>query len=212
MNTDFRGEITAFRGQTVRVREAYSLTPKAITVYEGAKPTGTTYGEINVTRTLGGTETLRLKAGETATLFDGKGMEASGPIAFEGKDGFIVIESLTQSTVESPVRMRLVQALVSPEKTDWIIEKAVETGISEIVLVPTARSVTKLTAERATKRLAKCTDIAAGAAEQCGRAVVPSISFMPLVQALEQALLFLFPDFLPDPAVFRRNKEKFPQK
>ena len=89
---------------------------------------------------------LRMKAGETATLFDGKGMEASGPIAFEGKDGFIVVESLTQSTVESPVRMRLVQALVSPEKTDWIIEKAVETGISEIVLVPTARSVTKLTA------------------------------------------------------------------
>ena len=128
---------------------------------------------------------LRMKAGETATLFDGKGMEASGPIAFEGKDGFIVVESLTQSTVESPVRMRLVQALVSPEKTDWIIEKAVETGISEIVLVPTARSVTKLTAERAAKRLAKCTDIAAGAAEQCGRAVVPSISFMPLVQALE---------------------------
>lgn len=128
---------------------------------------------------------LRMKAGETATLFDGKGMEASGPIAFEGKDGFIVVESLTRSTVESPVRMRLVQALVSPEKTDWIIEKAVETGISEIVLVPTARSVTKLTAERAAKRLAKCTDIASAAAEQCGRAVVPSISFMPLAQALE---------------------------
>lgn len=128
---------------------------------------------------------LRMKAGETATLFDGKGMEASGPIAFEGKDGFIVVESLTRSTVESPVRMRLVQALVSPEKTDWIIEKAVETGISEIILVPAARSVTKLTAERAAKRLAKCVDIAAGAAEQCGRAVVPSISFMPLAQALE---------------------------
>ena len=128
---------------------------------------------------------LRMMAGETATLFDGKGMEASGPIAFEGKDGFIVVESLTRSTVESPVRMRLVQALVSPEKTDWIIEKAVETGISEIILVPAARSVTKLTAERAAKRLAKCTDIASAAAEQCGRAVVPSISFMPLAQALE---------------------------
>ena len=109
---------------------------------------------------------LRMRAGDTATLFDGKGMEATGPIAFEGKDGFIVVESLTRSTVESPVRMRLVQALVSPEKTDWIIEKAIETGISEIVLVPAARSVTKLTAERAAKRLAKCVDIAAGAAEQ----------------------------------------------
>ena len=29
---------------------------------------------------------LRMKAGETAVLFDGRGLEASGPIAFEGKD------------------------------------------------------------------------------------------------------------------------------
>ena len=83
VNTDFRGEITAFRGQTVRVREAYSLTPKAITVYEGAKPTGTTYGEINVTRTLGGTESLRLKAGETA-LFD-LGQNMTGWVRFTVK-------------------------------------------------------------------------------------------------------------------------------
>ena len=83
VNTDFRGEITAFRGQTVRVREAFCLTPKAITVYEGAKPTGTTYGEINVTRTLGGTETLRLKAGETA-LFD-LGQNMTGWVRFTVK-------------------------------------------------------------------------------------------------------------------------------
>ena len=67
---------------------------------------------------------LRMKAGETAVLFDGKGAEASGPIAFEGKDGYIVVEEIRHPANESPVRMRLVQALVSPEKTDWIIEKA----------------------------------------------------------------------------------------
>ena len=64
------------------------------------------------------------------------------------------------------------------------------------MLFPAARSVTKLTAERAAKRLAKCVDIAAGAAEQCGRAVVPSISFMPLAQALDledQARFILAP-------------------
>lgn len=128
---------------------------------------------------------LRMKAGETAVLFDGKGAEASGPIAFEGKDGYIVVEGIRRPANESPVRMRLVQALVNPEKTDWIIEKAVETGVSEIVLVPAARSVTKLTGERIQKRLAKCADIAASAAEQCGRAVVPTIRFMPFAEALE---------------------------
>lgn len=128
---------------------------------------------------------LRMKAGEIATLFDGRGTEASGPIAFEGKEGFIVVQTVRQSAVESPVRMRLVQALVSPEKTDWIIEKAVELGIHEIVLVPASRSVTKLSGERIQKRLSKCADIAAGAAEQCGRAIVPSVRFMTFAEALE---------------------------
>ena len=128
---------------------------------------------------------LRMKAGEIATLFDGRGHEASGPIAFEGKDAYIVVQNVRDSNVESPVRMRLIQALVSPEKTDWIIEKAVELGIREIVLVPAARSVTKLSGERIQKRLAKCADIAAGAAEQCGRSFVPEVRFMSLSQALD---------------------------
>ena len=71
--------------------------------------------------------------------------------------------------------MTLVQALVSPEKLDWIVEKAVETGVSEIVLTPAARSVTKLAGERLEKRLQKLRDIAVSAAEQCGRNVVPEI-------------------------------------
>ena len=82
-NTEFHGEITAFRGQTVRVRDEFRLTPKTITVYEGAKPTGTTYGEINVTRTLSGTEQLQLKAGETALVDLGQNM--TGWIRFTAK-------------------------------------------------------------------------------------------------------------------------------
>ena len=82
-NTEFHGEITAFRGQTVRVRDEFRLMPKTITVYEGAKPTGTTYGEINVTRTLSGTEPLQLKAGETALVDLGQNM--TGWIRFTAK-------------------------------------------------------------------------------------------------------------------------------
>ena len=82
-NTEFHGEITAFRGQTVRVRDEFRLTPKTVTVYEGAKPTGTTYGEINVTRTLSGTELLQLKAGETALVDLGQNM--TGWIRFTAK-------------------------------------------------------------------------------------------------------------------------------
>ena len=87
VNVEFKGEITAFRGQTVRVRDAYCLTPKAITVYEGAKATGTTYGEINVTRTLSGTEPLRLKAGETALVDLGQNMTGWIRFTVKGQAG-----------------------------------------------------------------------------------------------------------------------------
>jgi alpha-L-rhamnosidase len=52
LNTEFKGVVTAFKGQTVRVREHLQLIPKKITVYEGITDTGTTYGQINVTRNI----------------------------------------------------------------------------------------------------------------------------------------------------------------
>ncbi len=73
-NTDFNGEITAFRGQTVKVRDFLCRTPQSITVYEGTTATGTTYGAVNVTRTLAGTASLTLKAGETAIVDLGQNM------------------------------------------------------------------------------------------------------------------------------------------
>ena len=63
---------------------------------------------------------LRMKAGDRAVLFDGDGMQAAGPIHFEGKDAWIVVQSVCRPEVESPVAVTLVQALVSPEKMDWI--------------------------------------------------------------------------------------------
>ncbi len=64
-NTEFNGEITAFCGPTVKVRDFLRRTPQTITVYEGTKSLpAPPYGTINVVRTLEGTETLRLKAGE----------------------------------------------------------------------------------------------------------------------------------------------------
>ena len=79
--------------------------------------------------------------------------------------------------------MTLVQSLVAPEKMEWIMEKAVETGISAILLVPAERSVTKLSGDRLAKRLSRLTDIARSAAEQCGRNVVPSISAAPTLKS-----------------------------
>lgn len=127
---------------------------------------------------------LRMVAGDTALLFDGKGNEALGPIAFEGKDSWIVVNDIRQSHTESPIEITLIQALVSPEKLDWIVEKAVECGVKRIVIVPAMRSVTKLSGDRLTKRLEHFKDVALSAVSQCGRAVVPTVEFMPFEKAL----------------------------
>ena len=117
----------------------------------------------------------RLRAGEEVVVFNGTGRQWRGPIRFDQQGAYVALVSTETPLVEPPVRMTLVQALVSPEKLDWIVEKAVETGVSEIVLTPAARSVTKLAGERLEKRLQKLRDIAVSAAEQCGRNVVPEI-------------------------------------
>ena len=118
---------------------------------------------------------LRLRTGEETVVFNGTGRQWRGRIRFDQDGAYVALDAVETPEVEPPVRMTLVQALVSPEKLDWIVEKAVETGVSEIVLTPAARSVTKLTGERLEKRLQKLRDIAVSAAEQCGRNVVPEI-------------------------------------
>lgn len=87
---------------------------------------------------------LRLRTGEETVVFNGTGRQWRGRIRFDQDGAYVALDAVETPEVEPPVRMTLVQALVSPEKLDWIVEKAVETGVSEIVLTPAARSVTKL--------------------------------------------------------------------
>lgn len=120
--------------------------------------------------------TLRLAAGEPVVVFNGSGSQWSGKIAFREKSVFVDELKKEESNVESPIKIILVQSLVNPEKMDWIVEKAVEAGVSEVHLIPAARSVTKLSGERLAKRIAKLEDAVVSASEQCGRNLIMKIS------------------------------------
>ena len=100
---------------------------------------------------------LRLAAGEIVELFNGTGAAWSGPVGFSDASAWVELEHRTDRTAESPLAITLLQSLVAPEKADWIVEKAVEAGISEIIFMPAERSVTKLAGERLEKRLARLT-------------------------------------------------------
>lgn len=77
---------------------------------------------------------------------------------------------------ESTLAVTLVQALQAGEKMDYTIQKAVELGVAAIVPVESRRSVTRLSGERAGRRVAHWQGVAAAACEQCGRNQVPSVA------------------------------------
>ena len=59
---------------------------------------------------------------------------------------------------------------------DWIIEKSVELGVSDIIPLAAQRSVVRLDNDRAEKRLSRWQAIAISAAQQCGRNRLPHIA------------------------------------
>lgn len=123
---------------------------------------------------------LRLREGDAVQIFDGCGHECEGVIsALTGKRVVVGEISANHTDRESPLPVLLAQALCSSEKMDWVIQKATELGVTAIQPLDTKRSVAKLTAERAEKRMEHWQQVAISACEQCGRNVLPEI-YAPL--------------------------------
>ena len=71
---------------------------------------------------------------------------------------------------------------------ELVIQKAVELGASEVVPVSSGRCVVKLDARKAETRVNRWNAIAAGAAKQSKRMIVPEVqTVMSFSQALEYA-------------------------
>ena len=119
---------------------------------------------------------LRLDVGDAVTLFNGEGGEYAGRIA--GTDRGVRVQLAEWQSVEreSPLELVLAQALPAGDKMDWVVQKAVELGVARIQPLLAARSVVRLSGERAAKRVAHWRSVAASACEQCGRNRVPEIA------------------------------------
>jgi 16S rRNA (uracil1498-N3)-methyltransferase len=119
---------------------------------------------------------LRLAAGDSVTVFDGRGSEYAATIDRISKSAVIVrIGEARDVSRESSLSITLAQGISSGERMDYTVQKAVELGVADIQPIATERSVVRLTSERAVKRVAHWQAIAAAACEQCGRNVVPRV-------------------------------------
>ncbi len=134
---------------------------------------------------------VRANAGDSVTVFDGKGRQASAIIreADDGETYFEIVER--GENVRPSVRVALIQALPRSKKMDLIVEKATELGADAIIPVQTARSISRLDQRQAAAKRDRWTRVARSAAKQCGTDWVPTIApVQDLSTAMDAASCF----------------------
>jgi 16S rRNA (uracil1498-N3)-methyltransferase len=131
---------------------------------------------------------LRMKKGDHLILFDGAGWEYETAIKNFSADG-IKVEVLGKNRIQNDApRITLFQALPKANKMDSIVQKATELGACRIIPFQSARSVPRLTVDKARARVSRWRSIATEAARQCGRADIPEVNdFLSFEEAIASA-------------------------
>lgn len=119
---------------------------------------------------------LRMKPGEKVRISNGS-----------GRDFFGIIEGLREEAVEVKIteeeaegtellnQIYLFQALPKGERMEYVIQKAVELGVHEIIPVTMKYCVVKLDEKKAKKKQERWQAIAESAAKQAKRSRIPEI-------------------------------------
>ena len=118
---------------------------------------------------------LRARPGDAVDCIDGAGRRYA--TRFARRAGRELVLEITGRRDESPsgLSIWLVQALIRPERFDWLVQKATELGVERLTPVVTDRTVVRIPADGAAGKVARWQRIATEAAQQCGRATIPRI-------------------------------------
>ena len=119
---------------------------------------------------------LRLKNGEEVLVCDGQGRESLCAVSdvSEGQIS-LVVHRQQPCQSEAAVRVGVYMAFPKGDKLEHVIQKATELGAAEIVAFPSARCVSRPDEKSLKKKLERWQKIAASAAEQSGRGVIPDV-------------------------------------
>jgi len=131
-------------------------------------------------------EVLRLRAGAAVRVFDGAGQEWDGVLEEVSRRGVTAhLLHRIDARPESPLHLTLAVAALKGDRMELVIQKATELGVAQIWPVVTFRTDAAARPALKGSRSERWERVASGAAEQCGRAVVPLVA--PTV-ALEDLL------------------------
>ena len=126
---------------------------------------------------------LRMAVGDPLTVCDMQRTEYACTITEIRPERVLLrIDEAKENRTELPLEICLYQSLPKGDKMEYIVQKAVELGVSEIVPVAGARCIVRLDEKNAQKKVARWQKIAEEAAKQCGRGIIPYVG-MPVTFA-----------------------------
>ena len=124
---------------------------------------------------------LRLRPGAQLLTFDGQSGEWLARVADLAKKRMTIVIQRKTREAETIPDVWLAFSPIKRAHTDWLVEKATELGVAQLIPVITQRTV----AERV--RLERLESIAIEASEQCGRTRVPQIAEpLPLQRFIDE--------------------------
>jgi 16S rRNA (uracil1498-N3)-methyltransferase len=124
---------------------------------------------------------LRLAPGDAITIFDDAGREHDAVICSVGPESAAIeITRSYDAQRESTLQLTLALGLTKGEKMDFVVEKATELGVQNIVPFVSAYAVPKLNERKIAARAERWQKIALSAAKQCGRTQTPKL--LPLCE------------------------------
>ena len=119
---------------------------------------------------------LRMAVGDALTVCDGEGRDYECKLT-KIRDSQVdcAIEEAHECPAEPPYRATVYQALVKGERLDVAIQKSVEFGAVSVVPFESSRCIVRMKGEKEGSKSQRRRRIAAEAAKQCGRGVIPSV-------------------------------------
>lgn len=131
---------------------------------------------------------LRMGTGEQVRISDNEGGDFYCQIQDMEAEKIILHIIREAEDTEPNVKITLFQGLPKGDKMEFVIQKAVELGVSEIVPVAMKNCVVKLDEKRAKAKQARWQAIAESAAKQSKRSMIPRIGqVMKFSEAAEYA-------------------------
>src|SRR5436305_7146773 len=120
-------------------------------------------------------DVLRMKRGDRAVLFNGRGREITAEIVDLSGDEIRLRKLHETETPPLRCRITLGQAIPKGKNMDLIVQQAVELGAAEIAPLFSDRTVVRLDEESAASKQTKWQTAAIEAAKQCGQNWLPQV-------------------------------------